>query len=453
MILTALTRTLLVSGLALGTFEAWADTISLPQAVEMSLAADPRIKEREQLIESARALLQEAKANNGWRINANAFVGIAPEVKGGFYQNGATSGTTPRSDDSKIDGISDWTHLEFSLIKPLYTFGKIERYGEAAQANIDLKRGDLKQTRADTVYDTKRAYYGYLTARDVRVFLEDMQSRLAQTITTTARELKEESGQSKQSDLYALQTAKGLIAKYVYQARAVEKISLDGLRIITGMGLNSDLKVTDERIEPVAFPKTELAQLQARALVERPEMQQLEAGLRSRRALVAAKKADRMPDVYAGVVGAFNYASNRDRLDNPHITDTFNGGGLTPVVGVKWDTTFGVAAAKVSQAQAELEALNHKKAFALAGIPYEISEAYANAQANFESQKELAESAAAARRWMVASLADFSAGLEKGDKVAEALKSYTLANTEYLRTINDYNMNVAQLARLSGELK
>lgn len=453
MIFNTLTRALLITGLVLGAAEAFAETITLPQAVEMSLAADPRIKEREQLIESARALLQEAQANNGWRVNANAFVGLAPEVKGGFYQNGATSGTTPRSDDSKIDGISDWTHLEFSLVKPLYTFGKIARYGEAAQANIDLKRGDLKQTRADTVYDTKRAYYGYLTARDVRVFLEDMQSRLAQTITTTERELKEETGQSKQSDLYSLQTAKGLIAKYVHQARAVEKISLDGLRIVTGMGLNADLKVADDRIAPVAFPQMDLAQLQSRALADRPEMQQLEAGLRSRRALVAAKKADRMPDVYAGVVGVFNYASNRDRLDNPHITDTFNGGGLTPVVGVKWDTTFGVADAKVNQAQAELEALNHKKAFALAGIPYEISEAYANAQANFESQKALAESAAAARRWTVASLADFSAGLEKGDKVAEAVKSYTLTQTEYLRTINDYNMNVAQLARLSGELK
>lgn len=453
MIFNTLTRALLITGLVLGAAEAFAETITLPQAVEMSLAADPRIKEREQLIESARALLQEAQANNGWRVNANAFVGLAPEVKGGFYQNGATSGTTPRSDDSQIDGISDWTHLEFSLVKPLYTFGKIARYGEAAQANIDLKRGDLKQTRADTVYDTKRAYYGYLTARDVRVFLEDMQSRLAQTITTTERELKEETGQSKQSDLYSLQTAKGLIAKYVHQARAVEKISLDGLRIVTGMGLNADLKVADDRIAPVVFPQMDLAQLQSRALADRPEMQQLEAGLRSRRALVAAKKADRMPDVYAGVVGVFNYASNRDRLDNPHITDTFNGGGLTPVVGVKWDTTFGVADAKVNQAQAELEALNHKKAFALAGIPYEISEAYANAQANFESQKALAESAAAARRWTVASLADFSAGLEKGDKVAEAVKSYTLTQTEYLRTINDYNMNVAQLARLSGELK
>lgn len=451
--LSILSRALLVTGLVLTAVPSVAETINLTQAIEMSLTADPRIKEREQLIEAARGLLQEAQANNGWRVSLNAFVGLAPSVKGGFYQNGATSGTTPRTDGDKIHGVSDWTHLEFSLIKPLYTFGKIEKYGEAAQANVDLKRGDLKQSRADTVYDTKRAYYGYLTARDTRVFLEDMQSRLNQTLSSTERALKDDSGQARQSDLYALQTAKGLLAKYVNQARAVEKISLDGLRIITGAGMNADLQVADAHIEPVAFPKLQLAELQSRALQDRPEMQQLEAGLRSRRALVAAKKADRMPDVYAGVVGVFNYASNRDRLDNPHITDTFNGGGLTPVVGVKWDTTFGVAEAKVSQAQAELEALNHKKAFALAGIPFEISEAYANAQANFASQQELSQSAAAARRWMVASLADYSAGLEKGDKVAEAVKNYTLANTEYLRTINDYNMNVAQLARLSGELK
>ncbi|MDO9635661.1 MAG: TolC family protein, partial [Thiobacillus sp.] len=173
----------------------------------------------------------------------------------------------------------------------------------------------------------------------------------------------------------------------------------------------------------------------------------------ARRALVAARKAERMPDVYAGVIGQFNYASQRERLDNPYLNDPFNGGGITPVVGVKWDSVFGVASARVNQAQAELEALNHKKAFALAGIPFEVGEAYAHAQANFAAQRDLAEGAAAARRWMVASLADFSAGLESADKVADAIKNYTLAQTEYLRTINDYNMNVAQLARLTGELK
>jgi outer membrane protein len=168
---------------------------------------------------------------------------------------------------------------------------------------------------------------------------------------------------------------------------------------------------------------------------------------------VAAKKADRLPDIYAGVIGQANYASQRDRLDNPYVQDIYNGYGVTPVVGVRWDTVFGAASARVDQAQAELEALNHKKAFAVLGIPFEVGEAYANAEANFAAQRELAEGAAAARRWMVASLADFSAGLEGADKVAEAIRNYALTQTDYLRTINDYNMNVAQLARLTGELK
>lgn len=448
----ALTLTLLAAGLA-PVLPAWAETVTLQQAVEMSLAADPRIKEREQVVEAARALVQEVKGNVGWRVSANAFIGLAPEAEGGFYQGGAFSGATPRTDGDKIRGISDWTHLDFALIKPLYTFGKVERYSDAAQGNVELKQGELKQTRADIVYDTKRAYFGYLTARDSRAFLEDMQGRVDQAIATVERGLKEESGEVRQSDLFALQTAKGLLTKYVHQARAIEKISLDGLKVLTGAGLQADLQVADSRIAPVAFPQVDLAEFQARALQDRPEMQQLEAGLRARRALLAAKKADRMPDVYAGVVGQFNYASQRERLDNPYLYDPFNGGGLTPVVGVKWDTVFGVAAARVDQAQAELEALNHKKAFAIAGIPYEVGEAYVNAQANFESQRALADGAAAARRWMIAALADFSAGLETADKVADAIKNYALVQTEYLRTVNDYNMNVAQLARLTGELK
>jgi outer membrane protein len=443
----------LTTGVLLAASPGHAETINLQQAVEMSLAADPRIKEREQVVEAARALLQEVKGNAGWRVSANAFIGLAPEVEGGFYQGGEYSGTLPRSDGDKLDGVSDWTHLDFALVKPLFTFGKIERYGEAAQGNVDLKQGELKQTRGDIIYDTKRAYFGHLTARDTRLFLEDMQDRLNRSIVSVERNLEEDTGESKQSDLYALQTARSLLAKYVHQARAVEKISLDGLKVLTGAGLDSDLTLADERIEPVAFPQGELAELRSRALQDRPEMQQLEAGLRARRALAAAKKADRLPDVYAGVVGQFNYASNRERLDNPYVYDPFNGGGLTPVVGVKWDTVFGAASARVEQAQAELEALNHKKAFAVAGIPFEVGEAYANAQANFESQRELAEGATAARRWLVALLSDFAAGLEGADKVADALKNYVLVQTEYLRTVNDYNMNVAQLARLTGELR
>jgi outer membrane protein TolC len=452
-----LARIFLTAGMLVAALPGQADTINLQQAVEMSLTADPRIKESEQVVEAARGLLQEVQGNMGWRVGVNAFVGLAPKVEGGFYQGGAQSCTsfpcTPRSDGNDLNGLSDWTHIGFTLIKPLYTFGKVEHYGEAAQGNIDIKRGDLKKTRTDTVYDTKRAYFGYLAARDIRVYLDDILQRLQKELASVEKSLKEDTGTAKQSDLYALQTAKGLLVKYDNQAQALEKISLDGLKVLTGIGLKGELSVADERLEPVPFPKTELAEFQSRALQDRPEMQQLEAGLRARRALVAAKKSDRMPDVYAGVIGEFNYASRRDHLDNPYANDFFNSGGLTPVVGVKWDTVFEVASARVNQAQAELEALNHKKAFALEGVPFEVNEAYANAQANFASQGALATSATAARHWVVASLADFSAGLESADRMVDALKNYVQTQIEYVRAINDYNMNVAQLARMTGELK
>lgn len=447
-----LTLALLATGLFMSELAA-AQTINLQQAIDMSLSADPRIKEREYLVEAARGLLAEVKGNQGWRVSANAFVGLTKQVDGGFYQNGAYSGGTPRSDGDEWNGLSDWTHLEFALTKPLYTFGKIEEYGKAAQGNIDIKRGEVRQTQAEIVFDTKRAYFGYLTAHDIRLFLEDMQERLTQSIARAEKSLKDETGEVTQSDLYSLQTAKGVIGKYVHQAKAVETISLDGLRVLIGVGLKAPLAVADANLQPVAFPATELSDLQAKALSERPEMQQLEAGLKARRALVAAKKADRMPDIYAGVVGSYSYSSQRDKLDNPHVYDPFNGGGLTPVVGIKWDTVFDASSARVSQAQAELEALNQKRQFALSGIPFEVSEAYANARANFDAQKDLSDGAASARRWVIASLADFSAGLEKGDKLAEAIKSYVLAQTEYLRTMNDYNINVAQISKLTGEQK
>lgn len=432
---------------------AWAQTINLGQAIDMSLKADPRIQEREQLVEQARALLEEAEGNNGVRLDANLFVGLAPKVEGGFYQGGATSGTTPRSDAYDWKGLSDWSALQFSIVKPLYSFGKIERYTDAARGNIDVKRQDVRLQRGNTALDVTRAYYGYLTARDTRRMLEDVRGKVDGAISQVEKWLKADNGQAKQSDLYELQAKRGLLSKYLSQAQAVETVSLNGLKVLTGVGLDAKLDVADGSLQPVSLPASSLADYQGKATSARPELAQLEAGLNARRALVQAKKAEMYPNVYAGVVGTFAYASRRDRLDNPYVYDPFNHAGLTPVVGVKWDLAFDVVPARVAQAQAELDALLAKNRYALAGIPFEVAETYTQMQAYHKAQQDLATGAAAARRWMVASYADFNAGLERTDRVGEALKSYATTQAEYLLTVNDYNMYVAQMARVTGDYK
>ena len=438
--------------LALGG-SAWGGTVNLPQAVEMSLSADPRIKESEQVVEQARALLEEAQGNNGWRLDANLFVGLAPQVEGGFYQGGATSGTVPRSDAYHWNGLSDWSSLEFSIVRPLYTFGKLERYAEAARGNIDVKRQDVRLQRGNTVMDVNRAYYGYLAARDTRRMLEDVQSKVESAIALVERWLKEENGQAKQSDLYELQAKRALVNKFLTQAQAVETISLNGLKVLTGVGLQGKLEVADDSLKPVPLPASTLDEYQGKAVSGRPELAQLDAGLRARRALVEAKKAEMYPNVYAGVAGSFAYASRRDTLDNPYLYDPFNHRGLTPVVGLKWNLAFDVVPAQVARAQAELDALVERNRYALTGIPFEVAEAYTHVHAYHKAQQDLEQGAAAARRWMVASYADFNAGLESPQRVSEALKTYATSQADYLQTVNDYNMYVAQLAKVTGDYK
>lgn len=425
-------------------------TVNLQQAVQLSLQADPRIKEQEMVVEQARALLREAQANAGVHLEGNAFLGLAPAVSGGFYEGGTYSGGTPRSDSYHFHGLSDWEQVQFAIVTPLYTFGKIKYYSAAAQGNIDVKRADVRIARSNTVLDVKKAYYGYLAARDTRALLEDLQAKATDALKTVQGSLKEDKGNATQSDLYALQAGQAMLSKYLAQARAIEQVSLDGLKVLTGVGLKGTLAVADDNLQMVPLPATPLAVYQAKALSDRPEMAQLDAGMRARQALVAAKRADAYPNVYAGVVGMAANASRRNSLNNPYVYDPFNSVGITPVIGIKWDVTPGVASARQSEAEAELDALVQKNRLAQMGIPFEVAQNYAEMQADYKAATDLAGGTQAARRWMVAAFADYTAGLGKTSDLAEAFKTYALTATEYYKTMFDYDMAVARMDKLTG---
>ncbi|MDH5727410.1 MAG: TolC family protein, partial [Gammaproteobacteria bacterium] len=109
-----------------------------------------------------------------------------------------------------------------------------------------------------------------------------------------------------------------------------------------------------------------------------------------------------------------------------------------------------VKKARAAQEQAQLDALVEKKSLALQGIPYQVAERYHQVQAGHISVTKLMESSKSARRWMIASYADFEAGLEQTDKIVSAFQGYVLTYTEYLKMVYDYNVQVAQLDYVAG---
>jgi outer membrane protein len=435
---------------------AGAVTMDLDQAVAHALESDPRIQESRRLVDVARAMLQEATGSDDLFFDVNSFVGLHRGVDGGIYKNGEkTCGVTTecklRDDNYNFDdGLSLWTALQFKIIKPLYTFGKIENYAAAAQGNVDVKRGDVRLQRIKTRMDVTRAYYGYLAARDTRYLLTDAKSRVEKAIAQVKTWLDEGAGRVKQTDLYTLETGLAILNKSLAQAQAVEEIALDGLKVLTGVGIDGELEVADTSLEMVALPEDPLKDLQDQALSQRPEIAQLEAGLRARRSLVAAKKAEQKPNIYTGVIGSLSWAPNRDTLDNPYILDLYNHAGATPVIGLQWNWETGAQPARVARAQAEWDALIDKAAFAHIGIPFEVAEQYHQVHAYHEAALDLAQGSRSGRRWMIASFADFQAGQEKAKDVMEAFRGYVLVHSDYLSTVNDYNMHVARLKEVIG---
>ncbi len=436
-------------------FTVSAETIDLEQAIALAMDADPRIEERVHLVEAAHGLMTEVEGRGGWYMDANALVGLAPQVDGNIFKGGTCSAAQCelRDDRYEVNGLTGWFNLKVGIIKPLYTFGKLENYAAAAKANIDIKGEDVTLQRHATVLDVKKAYYGYLAARDGRYLLEDVDKRLQKAVDLVVDWLDNDEGDVKQADLYALQAGQGLLGKYRAQAGALEKVALGGLKVLTGKGLGADLAVADRRLRPVALPELSLDGMTALALTERPEMRQLAAGLKARRALVEASKAMAKPNLYAGVLGMLSYAPGRNRLENPYIYDPFNDAGLTPVIGLKWDWKGGVVEGKSKVAQAELDALIAKSDLARAGIPYQVAEQYHQVRGYHEAVQQLEKASRSARRWMIASYTDFEAGVEKADKVMTALQAYVLAMSDYLKTVLDYNMHVARLEAATGKMQ
>ena len=441
-----------------------AEVLDFDQAVDRALRHDPRIDEMRKLVKVAEALLDEVEGHGDTMVDMNLFVALTSTIEQRneifkddqadiheVFAKNALDFADPKTWQS--DNITTWRSLTLKIIKPLYTFGKIKHYRHAAEGQIVVKQQDVELQKRKTVLDVAKAYYGYLAARDSVFFLEKIKGQLDGAREIVRQWIEEEDERGNQSDLFALQAAQHLLNKSLFQTTALQTIALKGLKLLTGVPANEDLTLSDRNLRPLPWPDVELSILQQQALEDRPEMRQLKAGLRARKSLVKAKHAERWPNLYMGVVGGIAVSPGREEAENDaYISDLFNYGAFTPVLGLKWDWEgAGVYAGRVRGSEAELDALVEKNRFALLGLPFQVAEKYHTAQAGYQGTQSLAQGSRAARRWMMSAYVDFEAGFEEASKVMDALTMYVLLHVDYLTTLYAYNINLIELKQLSGE--
>ncbi len=422
---------------------------NLKELIGMALKFSPEVKASKSEVNLAKEQKNEVRGYRWPQLDTTVMGGVIPKARLPVTPAGGPGKEMFYPDPKdKLHGVAIFGRLEFTAFQPLYAFGKIAFREEAAARNIKVKEAGVAARQGEVILQVSEAYYGLILAEQGKEAVKDARTYLNDTRERISRLLRLNSPNVRESDRYRLAAYEGAVEKFAAEAEEGAKVAYRALKALTDS--EGDFRVPADLPTPASAP-VGLDSYVREALEMRPEFTQLKEGLVARQLLVDAAKADRYPSFFLAVVGQLAGAGpGRKYNPDPYIVDYFNDNGALPFVGAKWHLDFGIMKAKIGQAKAELEQLQHTEKTALMGIPVEVAKNYGEVQQNYKGSLGMEKAYVNARRWLITAFSNFDMGLGKLDDIFQAFERYGSFRGDYLMTLYNYNLAVAKLDKSTG---
>jgi outer membrane protein TolC len=376
------------------------------------------------------------------QIELLALTGPSPRARG----NQVTSpDSTSRPTISGVFGSA-----EVTLIQPIYTFGKISSYQEAASSGIKVAKAGVNKKTSDIILRTKELYYSVLLAKDMKNLVMEIKDDLVDSIKKTEKQIAAGSPWADEVNLYKLRAFLGEVERNLNEAEKGLVLAKDALMTSMGIQGGTDFDVADSSLGPEAKIPEDVKLYIKNSLELRPEVIQLHEGLKAKNALVNAEKSNFYPQFFAGLKGSVAGATNRDRVTNPFIYDYFNHTYGAVFLGLKWSFDFGITEGRVKEAQSEYNKLTEKKRFADEAIPFQVRKAYLDLE---EARKNIIETEKAysnAKKWLVAAIANYDLGIGEAKEIADAALTYAQMKANNIRSMYNHRVSYANLLYATG---
>ncbi len=417
--------------------------LNIEQCIKKAIEVSPEIGESRYEEEAYKSKKLQADSAVYPQIEVLAITGPSPRAK-----REQISPNVNTSVGTTVNGIFGST--EVTLIQPIYTFGKISSYREAASSGIKVAKAGVDKKTSDIVLRTKELYYGLLLAKDMRNLALEVKDELVESIKKAEKQIEIDSPWADELNLFKLRTFLGAVDKNINEAEKGIALATDALVTSMGFPRGTEFDTADTFLTPESRIPEELNNYLKNAVELRPEFIQLKEGLNARNALIGVEKSNYYPQLFVGLKASVAGATNRDKVDNPYIYDYFNHAYSAAFMGLKWSIDFGITGGRVKEAQAEYYKLLEKKKFADDAIPFQVRKAYLDLE---EARKNIIETEKAyrnARKWLVAAVANFDLGIGDAKDVADAAVAYSQMKADNLRSIYNHRISFANLLYATG---
>ena len=406
--------------------------LTIEDAVRIGLDNHPRIKSANERVGSQRAILGQQMSAYYPTVSLN-----------NQYR------TSQSSTDGGADRASESFSSQASFNYILYNFGKREGNVQAARETLDATKQDYESTNQDIVLAIKQAYYIYLgTQALVKVRQETVRSR--ELLVRQAQGFYEVGTRAK------IDVARAEANLYTARADLITaengvKIAWVTLRNAMGSPRLPEQPVAEDSPEVVL--SMNLADARNAAFSARTELKSFDAQRRASDQLIATARRGHLPDLNFDASYGRRHVSNETA--NGRTLNTFP---LQPTwsVGLSFNipifdgfrTTNRVEETLHNYYNVRAQEEDRRQLIAL-----EVEQSYLRVVETQERILATDSAAKAAKENLDLAQGRYQVGVGSIIEVTDAETLYTDAQTTYIRTVYDYKIADAQLARAMGDTR
>jgi phospholipid transport system substrate-binding protein len=339
-----------------------------------------------------------------------------------------------------------------TAIQPLYTFGKIAKRQEAADAGLRAREAQTRMTKADVAFEVAQIYEGYLYARDAQRYFDEILHWLGSTRQTAQEHLAGKVKGVTERDVLRLDAGIAAANLGLDQANAGMAQATAGLIAYLGLPAGEPLTFSEDELTPVGGKPGDMASLVALAAAHRPELIALRNGRLALEALSRAEAAGFKPDLFLlGFISAA-YTPGRDWVESRFVVDPLNNFIPGLVLGLRWQFQGEMAQQRAAEQQANADGLRFTAEWTIDGIPAEVRKAYEDIHRTDLDIEKGTIGVQKSRKWMVMAGTDYSIGFGDVREVSDAVTAYVALRTALMKAAFDHNVAMAALAKATGTL-
>jgi len=437
-----------------------ADTlrVTLTEVITSALRASPQMDQRQAQRRFAAARRDRAEASRFLTdVSINTAHSVAPGIKN-------IPAGTPEDElhldpgvenDFSIGELRPFNRLEIALRQPLFTWGELSGNVEAAGHGVAVEEARMEEKAAEVAVRTGELYFNLLLTRALSRLTNRGEEALQRAKKEVNRLLEEGDEGVDEADRFKLRLTEQEFRRRVTQIKQNRRTARSALHRQLLLPEGTTVVPATDALQSLDFSihPDSLAYYLTVGLNNRPEVEQAEAGVKARKALVDVEQSNYYPKIglQLSLAQSFTFPE-RPNPDNPFVGDAFSGTDTRSGLGIQQNLNFGQTRAQVEQAKAELSEVKHQRTAARQLVRFEVENAYRNllvAKADVDSRDE---ATTISGEWLRTEQIDFDLGFGDAETLVEAVQADLEQKAGQFEAIKRYNVAILNLLRSTGTL-